>query len=365
MANILILIPKDNVAYNFRSEVILKLHELGHEIYIVSPYGSKIDYFVERGCHFIDLPIDRRGTSIIADSKLIISYRRIAKEVKADVVLTYTTKCSVYGGFACESLGIPYIVNAAGVMQSGDRLSFLERFILFLYKLAFRKASCIMYQNHFERDLVNQILKNKVHYRDIPGSGVNLTAFTYKEYPDSDEVVRFNYVARIMKNKGIDEFLECAIRIKKAYSNTEFIIYGDYDDNKYRTIISNLEKEGIVRYGGIQMDMKPYIEAAHAVIHPSYYEGMTNVVLEHSAMGRPCIGSDVPGVKDGIDDGITGFVFKVRNVDSMVETVEKFLSLNNEEKAKMGRAAREKMECEFDRNIVTNTYIEEIEKILS
>lgn len=111
------------------------------------------------------------------------------------------------------------------------------------------------------------------------------------------------------------------------------------------------------------MDMKPFIQTAHAVIHPSHYEGMTNVVLEHSAMGRVCIGSDIPGVREGIEDGKTGYLFEVRNVKSMIKAMNKFLVLSHEEKVAMGRAARLKMEREFDRNIVTEIYLEEIQKV--
>ena len=365
MATIMLFIPKDNVAYNFRSEMILKLRALGHEVVIVCPYGKKIDFFTQRGCRFIDLPIDRRGTSLLNDGKLMLAYRRIIRETKPDVVLTYTTKCSVYGGMVCAALNVPYIINLAGVMKRGDQYSALERFIISLFRPAFRKASCMMYQNSYERDLVNRELRGRVHYRLIPGSGVNLEAFPLCEYPASDEKVRFNYVARIMKGKGIEEYLACAERIKAKHPEAEFVIYGDYDDDRYRPIIAELERRDIVRYGGIQLDMKPCIAAAHAVIHPSYYEGMTNVVLEHSASGRPCLGSDVPGVMDAIEDGKTGFVFKVRDVDSLVDAVERFLSLSHAQKAAMGLAAREKMEREFDRSIVTDIYLEEISAILS
>ena len=222
----------------------------------------------------------------------------------------------------------------------------------------------MMYQNKGERDIVNGLLKNKVHFRDLPGSGVNLNQFSFCEYPKSDEIITFNYVARIVKIKGIDELLECAKRVKSKYPNVRFVLYGDYDDDAYRQKVAVLEEKGIIEYGGVQMDMKPYIEAAHAVIHPSYYEGMTNVVLEHSAMGRPCIGSDIPGVREGIEDGKTGYLFKVKDVDSLVEAVEKFISLPLFDKEEMGRAARRKMEAEFSRDIVTNIYLEEIERIL-
>ena len=163
MSRIVILIPKDNVAYNFRAELFLKLHELGHEVFIVCPYGKKLEYFRERGIHIIDLPIDRRGTSILNDAKLTKQYIRIIKDTEADLVLTYTTKCSVYGGFACEMTHTPYIVNTAGIMQNGDKLSALEKFILELYRVALRKASCLMYQNDHECELLNGILRHKVH----------------------------------------------------------------------------------------------------------------------------------------------------------------------------------------------------------
>lgn len=361
MKKIMLISPKDNNFYNFRSELILKLREIGHDVVLVCPYGKKIDYFTERGCRFIDISMDRRGTSIRNDLKLIKDYKKIIKDEKPDVVLTYTSKPSIYAGYVCGKLHIPYIVNNAGLM---DTTGMFDKFMKLLYKIGWSKASCIMYQNTYERDVVNKLLHNKVHFRDIPGSGVNLDEFKFAEYPENDDIITFNYVARIVKIKGIDELLECAERIKSKYSNTRFVLYGDYDDDSYRQNVAEFEKRGIVEYGGIQLDMRPYIARSHAVIHPSYYEGMTNVVLEHSAMGRPCIGSDIPGVREGIDDGRTGFLFEVKNVDSIVAAVEKFLGLSHEEKAKMGRMTREKMEHEFSREIVTETYLEEIGKIL-
>jgi len=361
MAKIILISPKDNNFYNFRSELIMKLLELGNEVILICPYGKKMDYFTERGCRFIDVSIDRRGTSIINDLKLSKVYWQIIKKEKPDVVLTYTSKPSIYGGFVCGMLGIPYIVNNAGLMET---TGVFDKFMKLLYWLGWRKSACIMYQNTLERDVINKVLHNKVYYKDIPGSGVNLNDFVFKPYPENDEKIIFNFVARIVKFKGIEEYLACAKAIKAKYPNTEFRLFGDYDDDGYRKIIADYEKEGIVKYMGIQKDMRPFIENCHAVIHPSYYEGMTNVVLEHSSSGRPCIGSDVSGVYEGIEDGKTGYISEVRNADSLINAVEKFILLSHEQKAAMGKAAREKMEHEFDRDIVTNTYIEEINKIL-
>lgn len=361
MSKIMLISPKDNNFYNFRSELILKLHDMGHDVVLVCPYGKKMDYFTKRGCRFIDIPMDRRGKNIFNDLKLIRTYKKILKSERPDVVLTYTSKPSIYGGYVCGRMKIPYIVNNAGLMET---TGIFDKFMKLLYKIGWSKASCMMYQNKGERDIVNGLLKNKVHFRDLPGSGVNLNQFSFCEYPKSDEIITFNYVARIVKIKGIDELLECAKRVKSKYPNVRFVLYGDYDDDAYRQKVAVLEEKGIIEYGGVQMDMKPYIEAAHAVIHPSYYEGMTNVVLEHSAMGRPCIGSDIPGVREGIEDGKTGYLFKVKDVDSLVEAVEKFINLPLSDKEEMGRAARRKMEAEFSRDIVTNIYLEEIERIL-
>ena len=361
MSQIMLISPKDNNFYNFRSEMILKLHDMGHEIVLVCPYGKKIDYFTERGCRFIDLSIDRRGTNVFKDFKLMRSYAKIIKQEKPDIVLTYTTKPSAYGGFVCKLMKVPYVINNAGLMKASWAL---EKFLDFLSMISFSKASCIMYQNEYEKEHVNKLLRNKVHYRRIPGSGVNIDNFAFAEYPENDDEIYFNYVALIKTIKGIAEYLECAKRVKEKHPNTHFRIYGEYDSTEYNQIIQEYQEKGIIEYQGVKLDIKPEIKSCHAVIHPSYYEGMTNVVLEHSSMGRVCIGSDIPGVADGIEDGKTGYLFEVKNVDSMVEAVEKFLGLPHAEKAEMGRQARRKMEQEFSREIVTNTYIEEIERIL-
>lgn len=364
MKRVLFLVNKDNVIYNFRKELAFALIEAGYEVYISSPYGKKIDLLIERGAKFVPMDIDRRGKNFIKDFKLIWDYYKQIKSVKPDIVLTYTTKCSTYGGMVCRFLGIPYIVNNAGMYREEDFGRIVWFVLKSLYRISYSHASCLMYQNSYERDTLNRIIKNKAHYRDIPGSGVNLKEFCFTEYPKDEKVIRFNYVARIMKIKGIDELLACAERIKEKYNNTEFVLYGDFDDDYYRKLVTDLETRNIVKYGGIQLDMKPCITQCHAVIHPSYYEGVTNVILEHGSMGRPAIASNIPGCREGIDENKSGYLFPLKDVDGLVAAVERFILLPHEEKVKMGRAAREKMEKEFDRNIVTNTYLEEISRVL-
>lgn len=361
MAKILLISCKDNNFYNFRKEFIFRLVDEGHDVVLACPYGKKIDCFIEYGCRFVDVPIDRRGKNIINDYKLIREYIHLLEKETPHIVLTYTGKPSIYGGYVCGQKKIPYIVNNAGLMETKGMF---DKFMKLLYWIGFHKASCMMFQNSQERDVINRVLNGKVHYRDIPGSGVNLAEFSYKPYPKENKVITFNYVARIVEIKGINEFLLCAKAIKAEFPNTRFVIYGEFDDNSYRELVNRYIGEGIVEYGGVLFDMRSAIASAHAVIHPSYYEGMTNVVLEHSAMGRVCIGSDIPGVVEGIEDGKTGYVFKVRDVNSMVQVVKTFLALTDEEREQMGKAAREKMEREFNRQIIIDAYLEEISHCL-
>jgi galacturonosyltransferase len=365
MKKVLFLVNKDNVVYNFRKELVYALLDRGYDVYISSPYGSKIDMLTARGAKFVPLEIDRRGKNVFKDFKLVWDYYKTISNVKPDIVLTYTTKCSTYGGMVCRFMRIPYIINNAGMYRVEDFSKLIWFVLKTLYRISYSHASCLMYQNTYERDTLNRIISNKAHYRDIPGSGVNLEEFKLTPYPVDDTIIRFNYVARIVKIKGIDELLECAKRIKSKYKNIEFVLYGDFDDDAYRQKVKELEAKGIVKYGGIQLDMKPCISRAHAVIHPSYYEGVTNVILEHGAMGRPAIASDIPGCREGIDEGKSGYLFPLKDVDSLYASVERFILLPHNQKGMMGKMAREKMEREFDRNIVTNIYLEEIKNILS
>lgn len=361
MKKIILFSCKDYNFYNFRRAFILKLKDLGYDVLLVSPYGEKIDYFTEKGIRFTNIDINRRGTNVFEELRLLRDIKKILVAEKPDLVLTYNGKTSYYPSYLCKRLHIPHIINNAGVMK-GSRL--LIALVEFLYKVSENKANCIMYQNSYERDYTQKLLKNKTHYRLLPGSGVDLDKFPYTEYPHNDGKIIIDYVARVVKFKGIEEYLECAKYIKEKYSYTEFRIFGDYDDEQYRPIIDDLHAKGIVNYCGVVKDMYSKVAESNLCIHVSEYEGMTNTILEHSSVGRPCIGSAVPGVMDGITDEVTGYLCSVNDAKSLIEKVEQFLSLSFEQKQNMGKEARKKMEAEFDRNIVTEIYLKEINRIL-
>ena len=181
-------------------------------------------------------------------------------------------------------------------------------------------------------------------------------------YPKDQTNINFLFIGRVMKDKGIDEFLYMAKKIKSRHPDTSFDIVGMMDGN-YEQIINSAVNNGYVNYYGLQSDVKPFIQKSHCVVLPSYHEGMANVLLEAAASGRPVIASDIAGCRETFDEGVSGFACKAKSAESLVDAVEKFIKLSYDKKIQMGVAGRKKVEEQFSRQIVVNTYIKEIKNI--
>ncbi|MCB2296773.1 glycosyltransferase family 4 protein [Clostridium tagluense] len=363
MKKVLILVNHDVVIYNFRKELVESLLQEGYEVYISSPNGERIDDLVAMGCKYIEASISRHGTNIIEELKLLYYYKKIIKDVKPDVVLSYTIKPNIYGGMACESLNVPYIANITGLGSAVENKGVMQNISIILYKIAFRKINCVFFQNTENRQFFinNNIAIDK--HRLIPGSGVNLKQFHVLDYP-SDETIEFTFISRIMKEKGIDQYIEAAEYIRNKYPNTVFHICG-FCEEAYEEKLKILQDKGIINYHGMQRDVRVILEKTHCTIHPTYYpEGMSNVLLESAACGRPVITADRSGCREVVDDGMNGYIVEQQNSKDLIEKIEKFLKLGYEEKKKMGLVGRKKVEDEFDRQIVVEAYMDEIEKVL-
>lgn len=189
---------------------------------------------------------------------------------------------------------------------------------------------------------------------------MNLEHFKVLPYPDGDEKIKFLFISRIMKEKGIEQYLDLAKYITEKYKNTEFHILG-FCEQEYEKILEDLQKDKIIYYHGLQKDVIPFLKESSCLIHPSYYpEGMSNVCLEASASGRPVITTNRSGCKEIVEDGTTGFIVNIKDSKDLIGKVEKFINLSKTEREKMGLNARKKVEKEFDRNIVVNVYMEQI-----
>lgn len=356
---IVILTNADIGLYKFRRELVEKLCK-ENEVYIVLPNGEFIEPLKQLGCKFIPFEFNRRGTDPIADVGQVKRYVKLLTELKPDVVLTYTIKPNVYGGLACQMRKIPYIVNVTGLgttIENGGLMAFISTT---LYRVGLKGASCVFFQNKDNQKLFvdKKIVRGKT--RLIPGSGVNLQAHCVEQYPDDQDGIRFLFVGRIMKDKGIGELLEAIHLIHQENAKVTLDIVG-WCDEDYSDALKKAEQEGAIRYHGLQPDVHPFYKNCHCAVLPSYHEGTANVMLEASSTGRPVITTRVPGCQETFDEGITGFGCEARNTGSLAEAMRKFLFITQDRRREMGLAARTKMEMEYDRNFVLKAYQEEIE----
>lgn len=363
---ILILANNDVGLYNFRKELIEKLLSEENEVLISLPYGKRVDDLKNMGCKYIETEVDRRGTNPIKDFKLLLRYKKMMREIKPDIVLTYTIKPNIYGGLACSAKKIPYICNITGLGPAAENASFVQKLVMILYKKALKKVKCCFVQNEENlRFMLNNKLVDEDKCKLIPGSGVNLDKFKVLPYPEESDKIRFLFISRIMKEKGIEQYLDTAKAISQKYPNTEFHILG-FCEQEYDERLKEYEANGYIKYHGMQNDIIPFMKECSCLIHPSYYpEGMSNVLLEASASGRPVITTNRSGCKEVVDDNKTGFVVTIKDSEAVITAVEKLINLSYEERKNMGLSARKKVEKEFDRKIVVNNYMEEINKLRS
>lgn len=347
-----------------RKELIMQLKKVGHEVIVSIPKGrcyEKIEALVDK---VIDTPVERRGMNPIKDGKLLWFYAQIINKYRPDCILSYAIKPNLYGGIVGRFYHVPYIMNITGLGTAFSRENIICKVATALYKLVAGHERCVFFQNKGNQLILEQ---HNINWRNpvlIPGSGVNLDAYSYEVYPDDDGVIRFLFVSRILREKGIYELAEASKKIKKKYSNIEFHVLGKCEDG-YEAVMKKWHDDGIFIYHGHQSDVKKFIKEANALVHPSYYpEGMSNVCLEAAATGRPVLTtSDIYGCKETVDDGITGYKFLSRNVPSLCSALEAFINLPNTQKIIMGQKAREKMERQFDRQIVIDAYFSELVKI--
>lgn len=360
---ILILANSASGLYDFRNELLLKLLQ-EYEVHVSLPDADKVPALAKEGCVIHPIPMERRGMNPLKDSKLMLSYLKLIKEVAPDVVLTYTIKPNIYGSLCCRLCKVPYLVNITGLGSVFEGGGMLQKLVVLLYRVALKGARCVFFQNETNREIFRSFKIKGKSDRLVPGSGVNLDRHKFEDYPAKEEPVTFLYVGRIMKEKGTDELLYAAEELKKEYPEVRFELVGYYEDD-YKELIEQKQEAGIVHLTGYQKEMHPFYTKASAVMMPSYHEGMSNVVLEASATGRPILASDIPGCREGFEEGVTGIGFAPRNKEALLLAVKKFMQLSYEERKEMGLSARHKMEREFDRNIVVNAYMEEIHKCVS
>ncbi len=353
MKKILILANNGVGLYKFRKELIQKLLKT-NEVYISLPYGELIEHLIEMGCHFIDTPVDRRGINPVTDLKLLNKYRKIFNQVEPDLVITYTIKPNIYGGFTARIKKVKYAVNITGLGTAFQNDNLLKKIIIFMYKKALKKVKTVFFENIENRNI---FIENRIIEKDktclLNGAGVNTEEYQYAEYPNENKHIRFLFIGRIMKEKGIDELLYAAKKIKKEYSDIQFDIVGPMEDD-YKNIIDEYVNNNIINYYGYQSDVKPFIKQCHCFIMPSYHEGMANTLLEAGSMGRPLITTNIHGCKEAIKDN--GYLCNAMDKEDLYKKIKKFIELDYKKKVNMSLNSRKHIEKIFDkRKVVKET----------
>ena len=359
MKKILILANNDIGLYNFRKELLERLLKENYKVYISLPMGDRVKEMEEMGCHYIETEINRHGMNPFQDLKLLLYYKKIMKECKPDYILGYTIKPNIYGAIAARSKKVPFIANITGLGSAVENESIVQKILIMLYKFAFRDVKKVFFQNTANMQFFESKKIAIGKYGLLPGSGVNLEKYEIQPYPECKKY-HFLFISRIMKEKGIDQYLEAAQKIREKYQNTEFHICG-FCEEEYEEKLQKLQKEGAITYHGLINNVSEFLKEIHCVVHPTYYpEGLSNVLLEACASGRPIITTNRPGCREVVEDGRNGFVVEERNADDLFHKIEQFILMSDEDKKNMGVFGRKKVENEFNREIVIEAYMKEI-----
>lgn len=357
---IVILANQSGGLYDFRKDLMIALQEKA-EVYTVVPHNDRWDELQALADRVIELPIDRRGMNPARDAKLLGQYRAILKRLRPDLVLTYTIKPNIYGGLACRALHIPYAANITGLGSAIENGGWLKRFVLTLYKPVLAGAKVVFFENAGNRDTL-AATGVVPQGRDVVlnGAGVNLEDYPSQPYP-LEGAVRFLFVGRVMHEKGVDELFSAAWRLKRAYGDgVEFHVVGSFEEG-YKPLMDELKQTGVVKYHGYQSDMKRFYAMADCVVLPSYHEGMSNVLLEAAASGRPLITSDIPGCREAVEPGVSGYLCPARDADALYAVMRRFLELPPAQRAAMGCRGRERMERQFGKATVVAETIKHLE----
>ncbi|TKZ17460.1 glycosyltransferase family 4 protein [Shimia litoralis] len=358
---ILILASLPSSLSNFRGALIESLLTAGHDVYAGAPGlledSATCTWLKERGVQYHDLPLSRTGLSVMGDLRALMACRRMMRQIRPDLVLAYTIKPVIWGIIAAWLARVPKRValitglGYAFVGQARGKRAVIRWLVSKLYSIALRRASLVFFQNPDDRDDFRNwgILPVKAKVTLVDGSGVDTTAFAEAPMPERPPL-RFLLIARLLRDKGVQEYVDAARMIHETYPEVECHLVGPIDTNPDAICESEIhtwQDAGHVIWHGAQSDVRPSIAAAHVYVLPSYREGTPRSVLEAMSMGRPIITTDAPGCRETVEDGVNGFLVPVREAEPLAKAMERFLG-DSDLVARMGAQSRRIAEEKYD-----------------
>ena len=355
--------------FNFRLNLIRGIQEQGYEVVIIAPYDKYSEKLKEE-FRYYSFKMNNKGMNPSEDIATFLELYNIYKLIQPDVVLHFTIKPNVYGSLACRLLNIKTINNIAGLGTMFIKNNMMTYFVKKLYKFSQNKVDKVFFQNRDDYDMfISGKLVTEVKSSILPGSGVNINKFKPIEQNKKDDIFRFLLVARMLWDKGIGEYIEAIKIIKKEYNNVEFQLLGFLDAENRTAISKEQMKEwvdsGLVNYLGVSDNVQEEMAKADCIVLPSFYrEGTPKSLLEGASMAKPIITTDNVGCRDVVDDGVNGYLCKVKDSVDLAEKMQMMLNLSKRELKEMGEKGREKMIFEFNEEIVIGKYLETLSEKL-
>ena len=346
--------------YNFRVGLLKNLQKKGYRIITIAPKDDYSEKLESLGFEYHEIKMNNKGTNPLEDIRLIWDFYRLYKKLALDAILHYTIKPNIYGAMAAKMLGIPVISNISGLGTVFLDESVSSKVARFLYSIALKSPRKIFFQNSHDRTLfIDSKLVKPIKTELLPGSGMDTEKFKPIKAERKSKKMSFLFIARLLKDKGLLEYVDAARILTKEYDVKCYILGAYYEANP--TAISqkqmhSWEVEGMVTYLGVSDDVASHIASVDCVVLPSYREGLSRVLLEAASMAKPLVTTNVAGCKEVVDDGINGYLCEVKNSTSLAKAMQKMLALSELERQNMGKKGREKVIAQFDEKLVIDKY---------
>ncbi|MBC6610906.1 glycosyltransferase family 4 protein [Hymenobacter sp. BT507] len=355
--------------WNFRRSLVKALQAAGHEVLAIAPpddYSQRLE--TELGCRFVPILMENKGTNPAKDAQLTQRFYRLYRRERPDVVLHYTIKPNIYGTLAAKLAGIPSVNNVSGLGTVFIVRNLVSRVALGLYRFAFRFPKRVFFQNGDDRQLFLQYRLVAPGITDLlPGSGVDVTRFQPATTFTRNTPFTFLMIARVLYEKGVEEYFEAARLVRQAVPGTRVQLLGGIDESGgvgvKRAIFEQWLQAGNIEYLGTSDDVAALIREADCVVLASYREGTPKTLLEAAAMGKPIVTTDVPGCRETVVPGYNGLLCQVRDAADLAEKMLQVQQLSDTDLAQMGHASRQLAVDKFDEQLVLDKYLRIVDEI--
>lgn len=356
--------------YTVRDGLMKELLTQDFDVYVLTHTNQFKEEVEKAGLKVIDV-----GSGNTSPFKIFSYIRKIYRHMRViqpDICLTFSVRPAIWGNLVARILHIPVITNISGIGPLFNSQSFAYRFIRLIYPFALGKTRKVFFQNEEDREIfISRNLVSREKTGRIAGSGIDYEKFSpVTNQKSNNQHFSFLFIGRLIKDKGILEFIEAAKALKQKHPDILFKVIGplwrqNLKSNSLTEIqINEWISEGIISYEGEKKDVRSDIALADCVVLPSYREGISNVLLESSSMEKPCIASNVTGCKEIIEHENTGLLCNVQDAADLARKMEVMYYKSPLEREEMGKRARQKVIREFDKKTVITSYIFEINNIL-